>query len=442
MNRTLDDLRDRTVMDFQPASTTRIEIRSLDRAIELARSAGATNAEPRWALTRPLAARADQRKVSELLADLSGVQVSDFVSDDPKDVHTYLLDEPEREVTVWMGESGKTLQIGRTSTNDPAKVYVKLKSSDSVYTVPAATAQKFAVQANDLRDAQVLAFTESDVRGIDILHGMDKISLVRTDLSWNLVAPVAVSADDSAVQLVLRHLGDLNARQFTADVTTDLDKYGLAAPIATVVLRGDGTNILAQLLVGATDASNTVRFVKRVDEPFVYGVETNIADWLPSNYLTLRTHVLAELKADQITNLTIEKSSGKVALQRDGDKKWKLIEPAQGVIDSDALQRLLDELTAVPAEDFVHEGRDNLAEYGLDQPQATLTVTLGDKTYTLLLGKAQGPGQAVRVLELIRRWCSRSGPAPGECIAERCGHAAQSAGGERLVMTNALHGGR
>ena len=101
--------------------------------------------------------------------------------------------------------------------------------------------------------------------------------------------------------------------------------------------------------------------------------------------------MLADLKADQITKLTIEKVSGKVALERDGDKKWKLIEPVRGVIDSDALQRLLDVLTAVPAEDFVHEGRDNLAEYGLDQPTATLTVVIGDKTDTLLLGKSQGP---------------------------------------------------
>jgi hypothetical protein len=78
-----------------------------------------------------------------------------------------------------------------------------------------------------------------------------------------------------------------------------------------------------------------------------------------------------------------------VTLQRDADKKWKLLEPVQGVIDSDALQRLLDEFAALPAEEFVRGGRDNLAEFGLDQPEATLTATAGDKTYTLLLGKSQ-----------------------------------------------------
>jgi hypothetical protein len=390
VDRTLDDLRDRTVIDFEAASATRIEIKSFhpDRAIELTKSASTTNAEPRWALTRPLAARADPRKVSELLADLSGLRVTDFVSESPRDIPTYQLDEPEREVTVWTGESGKTLQIGRSSTNDPGKVYAKLKGADSIYTVPSATVQKFAVQVNDLRDAQVLAFSESDVHGIEVLHGTDKISLVHTDATWRIATPVA-AADDTAVQQLLRRLGGLNARQFAADVATDLDKYGLAAPTVTVSLRGEGTNLLAQLLVGAQDVSNTVRFVKRVDEPFVYGVETNIAAWLPANWLSLRARELADLKPDQITKLTVEKGSGKVTLERDTDKKWKLLEPVRGVIDSDALQRLLDEFTALPAEEFVREGRDNLAEYGLDQPEATLTATVGDKSYTLVLGKTQ-----------------------------------------------------
>jgi hypothetical protein len=393
LNHTLDDLRDRTVVDFLPASATRIEIKSADREIELARSSAATNAEPRWALTRPLAARADQRKVSELLADLSGLRVTDFVSEDPRDVHTYQLDEPEREVTVWTGESGMTVLFGRTLTNDATKVYAKPKSADSIYTIPSATAQKFAVQANDLRDPQVLAFADDDVHGIEVLHGTDRISLVHTDSTWRITTPVVVAADETAVQQLLAHLHGLNARQFTADVATDLDKYGLAAPMATVSLRGEGPNPLVQLLMGATDASNGVRFVKRADEPFVYGVDTNIVSWLPENYLALRSRFVADLKADEIVKLVIEKNTGKEILQRGADGKWELVEPSRGVLDNDALQRVLDAFATLRAEDFIREGRDNLAEYGLDEPETTLVATVGDKTYTLALGKTAEPNK-------------------------------------------------
>ena len=99
-------------LTFSRRSATRIEIKSADRVIELAKSGASTNAEPRWALTRPLAARADQRKVSELLADLGGLQVLDFVSEDPRNLHMYQLDEPEREVTVWTGRIRQDVDVG------------------------------------------------------------------------------------------------------------------------------------------------------------------------------------------------------------------------------------------------------------------------------------------------------------------------------------------
>src|SRR5208282_3654054 len=67
------------------------------------------------------------------------------------------------------------------------------------------------------------------------------------------------------------------------------------------------------------------------------------------------------------------------------------VEPAQGVLDNDALQHVLDEFAALRAEEFIREGRDNLAEYGLDNPEAMFVLTAGDKTSTLTIGKQAGP---------------------------------------------------
>ena len=386
----LDDLRDREVLDFLPASATRLEIKSTGRVIELARSASTTNAASYWMLTRPLAVRADPNKASELLADLNELRVQDFVSDDPKDLHTYQLDEPEREITVWTGESGKTLLVGRAPTNDATKVYAQVKGADSIFTVPASAMQKFAVQANDLRDAHVLRFADEAVRGIDLIRATSTISLVRSDATWNITAPVAVPAEKSQVDALLGYLANAMATQFVADVATDLDKYGLAAPTMTVNLLGTGTNTVAQLLIGTMEASNAVRYVKRADEPFVYGVPTTIDEWLPRDYLKLRLRRLVDVKSDQITRLMVEKKSGKTVVERGADKKWQLVEPSQGVLDNDVLQHLLDEFAQFSAVNFVREGRENLAEYGLDQPEATITASVGEKQYTLAIGKVLG----------------------------------------------------
>ena len=163
LNASLDSLRSHVALEFTPSTVTRLELGSGGRVIELARSAANTNAEPRWTIVRPLAARADQRKVSDLITSLSELRIQNFISDDPKDVHTYQLEEPEREITVWSGDSGKTLLIGHAATNDPNNVYAKGKNSDSIFTVAADQTKKFAVQVNDLRDTQVLTFTPADV---------------------------------------------------------------------------------------------------------------------------------------------------------------------------------------------------------------------------------------------------------------------------------------
>jgi hypothetical protein len=76
-----------------------------------------------------------------------------------------------------------------------------------------------------------------------------------------------------------------------------------------------------------------------------------------------------------------------VVVDRGADKKWKLVEPSQGVLDKDVLQHLLDEWGALRAEEFVREGRENLTEYRLDQPEVTITATAGDRTRSLELGK-------------------------------------------------------
>jgi hypothetical protein len=345
---TVDSLRSRTAIDFDPAATTRLEIKTGAHAIELSRAPVSTNTISRWMLTRPLVARADQNKVSELLADLSGLRIQDFIGEDPKDVHTYSLDEPEREVSVFAGDMGKTLLIGKSPTNDPSKVYAKLKSANSIVTVSADVDRKFAAQINDLRDPRVLVFDASLVRSFEILRGADKIAATSTDTDWKLTAPVAVAGDGGAIQQFLRNLADLRATQFVADVATDPDRYGLATPSTTVTLMGEGTNILAQLLVGGFDASNGVQFAKRTDEPFVYGVQPNALEAIPVSYGALRARQVFDLKPSQVTSLV----AGGVTVARDSQGSWKLVEPPQGVLDADGLQHLLDALCQLRAEQF------------------------------------------------------------------------------------------
>ncbi|MEI6084769.1 MAG: DUF4340 domain-containing protein [Verrucomicrobiota bacterium] len=354
-NQSLEQFRSRAAIEFEPASTTRLEIKAADRVIELTKS-------NMWVLARPLATRADQNKISELLTDLENLRIVDFISEKPEDVHTYHLDEPDREVTVFAGSAGKTLLIGKPLTNAANKVYAKINNADAIFTVAAEPAKKFAVQINHLRDPRLLTFPTDDVKAIDIARGVEKISLKRADSGWRITGPVTLAGDEELIGQFLGELAGLRIKQFTADVATDLDKFGLATPDLTVTLPGVGA-----LLFGAVDASNGVRFVKRADEPFIYGIETNASEFVPATYGGFRSRAIFEFKPDQITKLTV----GEVTLGRDEQGKWKLIAPAQGILDVDAADAIAGLVAGLRAESF---GRPKVAG---DNANLVIQFTVG-----------------------------------------------------------------
>ncbi|MGD0017240.1 MAG: DUF4340 domain-containing protein, partial [Verrucomicrobiia bacterium] len=89
-------------------------------------------------------------------------------------------------------------------------------------------------------------------------------------------------------------------------------------------------------------------------------------------------------------------------IERGADTNWRMVEPAQGALDLDAVKDLLDDLSQLRAGEFIREGLDNLTEYGLDKPELKITATADGKAYTLQLGRAHGSGD---------RYASWSDPA-------------------------------
>ena len=381
LDRSLDDLRERTVVELTPSAATRLQIKNRERFVELVKT------QNRWHLSQPLAARADSTQISSLLTTLSGLRVADFVSEEPAAVHAHDLDEPVTEVTVWTGETGQTLLIGATVTNDTTKVYAKLKSADSIFTVPADAAQKFVVQINDLRDRSVLPVETAEVASVQIWAANQELKLTRTDTVWRVMAPQEITAETSIVDEMLRKLTGLRVQEFIADVPTDLDSFGLAAPGLTVSLYGQGTNILAQLLIGSLDLSNGWRYVKRGDEPFVYGVESNLVGWVPTTVRAVRTRRLADWKADDIKKLAVTQDKEQVIIERNSAEQWQLVQPTERSLDSEAARRLAEAVAGLRAEEFLESAP---VESGLETPTVTVTATVGNQEYVIRIGQPNG----------------------------------------------------
>lgn len=86
----------------------------------------------------------------------------------------------------------------------------------------------------------------------------------------------------------------------------------------------------------------------------------------------------------------------KVLVERSSEQEWTVPGHPEIELKSSKVANLLDQLQWLRAEKFLADGVDKLARYGLQPPQATVTVDLAkDRSVDLRLGKTADQGKGV-----------------------------------------------
>src|SRR5437660_8548844 len=88
--RPVAELRDKTVLAFEPKDVTGLELDLRDEKIALEQADG------RWKLTRPRALPADADTVRDFLEKLRAARVKEFAADAPRSLEPFGLDKPRR----------------------------------------------------------------------------------------------------------------------------------------------------------------------------------------------------------------------------------------------------------------------------------------------------------------------------------------------------------
>ncbi len=102
------------------------------------------------------------------------------------------------------------------------------------------------------------------------------------------------------------------------------------------------------------------------------------------------------LKLDQasITQVTLaDKGSAPVTLAKQNDGKWQITEPKELRADQDEVSGMLSSLSSLNADRMIEQKASGLAQYGLDDPSATVDIATSDqKQRKLLLGDTTPAG--------------------------------------------------
>ncbi len=235
-----------------------------------------------WRLKRPLEARADGGRMETMIALLERARVERFVSDQPvSDLETFGLQKPEAELILGRGAQDLVrLSFGGLSTGDPAQRYALRRDLTNLVTVPAATLESLIQPLADFRDRRLLP-PPGPVTALEFVGraGEAGFRVERTNLNstnWWVTSPKHFPADPEIMEYFLRQFELVEIADFTADVVTDLARFGLQPPVRDYrLLRG--TNLAVEIQFGIPfPARPTLLAVRRTDEPSVYGLPVSV----------------------------------------------------------------------------------------------------------------------------------------------------------------------
>jgi len=384
-----EDFRDRKLTDLIMAQVVRAVLKTPAGEMELQKTGD------HWDIVKPLRTRADDQKVSDMIAQVTTARIEQFVADDSGDLHPYGLAEPRGSLTLFAqgDKQGQTLRIGSVPEKEKEQVYVRFSPRGFVYTLPKKIEEILNNKPNDLRDRHLVRI---DTKILDRLTidapGKGKTLLARKDENWTIASCNNAPANLSEVRRLIDALQNEQVTKFVEDVASNLPKYGLDKPQLTVTFSSFASENTAETKAGeqpfASVAFGKVEgdtvYARVGDEPFVVAVRRGLLDQIFSDPLQWQELSIFNFKPEQIhrIGLTTDKM---LALVRGQNNQWSWT-TGTGAINQTNLQSLLNTLATLHGVRWVGA---IAPAHGFDKPQVVITFTtsLDDKaSHKLIIG--------------------------------------------------------
>lgn len=244
------ELRDRRLVDFDPAAVDLIEVRGTEQ-FTLRRQTNNT-----WTTGDNLTA--DIPYMRDLLVLLSQLEITEYVKDVVTDFSSYGLKPPQLQyilkagVTNAAGPTNVVLAHLDLGTNLNDQVFVRRADEDSVYAVRHMDAHYLPSAAWQLRDHRVWNFTTNQVVRVTIQqHGRTRL-LVRTPGGdWSLAPGSAGTVNPWAMEEIMFRLGEMYAMTWVARGAEGRARHGFT---------GNGHTISIEIKAGDKFQTLTMDF--------------------------------------------------------------------------------------------------------------------------------------------------------------------------------------
>jgi hypothetical protein len=413
-----DELREKKgkVVEVDRDSVDAVTIRNSESTIELKK-----NQDGNWLIESPVKDRADSLALSTLLTSLEGLRMEPVPAGKGTEaLAEYGLTKGDASIKV-AGKKPFELLIGKETAVE-GRVYMRVDGKEVAYVAPKDLRDQASKGLKDWRDRKLSDLTATQVNKVIVKTAKGEVEADKTASRWSLTRPFKARADDQKITDLISNATTQRVEDFLPD-TKDLGAFGLNEPRATVTFHAEGVKEPVVLKIGnpkpaakpeekkegdkpepPAPAAPTHVYVELSNRSGVMTVPVAIESLLNTQPQDLRDQNLMRVQTDMVDRITIEAPGHeKIVLGRNGEE-WvrKVDKQKDSPVNGGAANKLLSDLTTMKASRFVADVAGDLKQYGLDAPQATVTLSSystegtpetkpGDRPLAkLLLGKFEG----------------------------------------------------
>jgi len=255
-NKDMYYFRDKTVLRLNPVKIDQMTIRRPEVLIR-----AKLPPDGKWALEKPIEARADHNKVFELFGAFANAEVKEFISENKKHLERYGLDKPQAELLLWKsGDSEPTVSI-KIGDRSPKKrgYYCIMSDRDAIMLLEEDVVHAIPRQAKEIRSRRLFYFDKDTLKRIEIrADGRETVLVKDIEKEWRRNNVSGEKLDFNLVKSFLDDMMSFEIKDFITDNPGDMKEYGLNPPAMQALMWPEGSATPISLSIGRKAPSGYV----------------------------------------------------------------------------------------------------------------------------------------------------------------------------------------
>ena len=215
----------------------------------------------------------------------------------------------------------------------------------------------------------------------------DATTLKKEGGAWQVTQPITARADESEVSGITTALGQAEVSRVIDEHPANLNDYGLSNPRIEVQFKAAGDKDYRKLYLGDKTPTGSDLFAKRNDETKVFLIQAMQETSLNRTTFDLREKAVMKFDREKVDGFTVTAAGKTIAFAKDGGE-WKLAAPVQAKADFGSVEGLIGRIQTLQMKSIAADNAEpaDLKKYGLDKPEATVTLNAGSTRATFLVG--------------------------------------------------------